>query len=1046
MDPHELDFIKELGKIKERVNEAVVGYNNEKYIINEKAREGGYFIDVDGDEREIKHSADLEEQWKPKNLAREKVERILKKSAASVNRRENLLSESYDMLTSVAPMTSKPKGRLIIHDDATIQSLAKIPEELLSPDLVDIQSQPVTDEKDRIFNRLKFILKDHKRLKEVTMEHITILNSNEDTIVRQRNEIEGLSSKLNAKISKIKTQQTVILKMKKKQQKIETSNQMLEIENKKYAQEIRKLEIKLEIEKDALAKRGNMQSKLSLAEVKLQQMENTFKDIKEENRKLKRINKQAENYLGNLNKDIMISAEEEKDSAEMQKQLDKIKQLLFKTEDQAKKREIELKDQIINLQREFLDASSTLLKNKTIISKMEENRVNLMRKVHLEKEEMRIDYEKRLKDNMEMRAPFMKIHVGTNTEQPIIVPRPLTASSATSLGEQILSPALSPEEQFQNLQLGFISNIKDDNDGEFSVENRRDFKKEKLVNFFRSLLHAAVKNVVGNLEPTNVNNTVIEKFLKFVNVTMEHKFEMYYNPLINALEDRDALRKKVIQLQQDWDASMKKKVKEASTKNVLLSAMPSRRNSFSQSSCQVQTEALSLNSNETQTVEKQTREVGTQAYLSDGFQNNIEKSNKAIDKRWSFLTEQGGGMSSSTGGFSLRGQSFMSPNTKVDPQKMKQMVTKLMKEGYEINRNSKKKQWKYLLKQYRMLHFWKKLSDRILPASEKESMDKTQEWAMKRWRKNRTSSEFLRQQQQKMTKKLWKVSCDKALQLVRTTADIPVVTPKSDRPKKSPRDSQPKKSPWDRESARHAARDIWSSTASPRGTDDTDGDSNNKKEKDGWSAVTLSYHPIDFTNMRPTNYIKVSNIHKFNKPHFDPRAKRPHSSRIGKRALKKLSIQGLGGGDKAATKSKAKVEDAIKENSPPQRRPASARVIKKKNVKFAEILANDNGTNSMIPPKKKQSEVGKPSSTAFGTWLEAPIPTPKSTITVMKGQIKKQKRSKNTYGKSNNMKKQKFRTNRGNSSKGGIIKNVVVTKNVKRKKTASASKIALTKV
>ena len=150
-------------------------------------------------------------------------------------------------------------------------------------------------------------------------------------------------------------------------------------------------------------------------------MENTFKDIKEENRKLKRINKQAENYLGNLNKDIMISAEEEKDSAEMQKQLDKIKQLLFKTEDQAKKREIELKDQIINLQREFLDASSTLLKNKTIISKMEENRVNLMRKVHLEKEEMRIDYEKRLKDNMEMRAPFMKIHVGTNTEQPIIV-------------------------------------------------------------------------------------------------------------------------------------------------------------------------------------------------------------------------------------------------------------------------------------------------------------------------------------------------------------------------------------------------------------------------------------------------------------------------------------------------------------------------------------------------------------------------------------------------------------------------------------------------
>jgi len=33
MDPHELDFIKELGKIKERVNEAVIGYNNEKYML-----------------------------------------------------------------------------------------------------------------------------------------------------------------------------------------------------------------------------------------------------------------------------------------------------------------------------------------------------------------------------------------------------------------------------------------------------------------------------------------------------------------------------------------------------------------------------------------------------------------------------------------------------------------------------------------------------------------------------------------------------------------------------------------------------------------------------------------------------------------------------------------------------------------------------------------------------------------------------------------------------------------------------------------------------
>ena len=73
--------------------------------------------------------------------------------------------------------------------------------------------------------------------------------------------------------------------------------------------------------------------------------------------------------------------------------------------------------------------------------------------------------------------------------------------------------------------------------------------------------------------------------------------------------------------------------------------MPIRSNSFSQSSCQVQTEVISLNSNETQTYEKQTREIGTQAYLSDGFQNAISKSSKAIDKRWSFLTEAPGELS-----------------------------------------------------------------------------------------------------------------------------------------------------------------------------------------------------------------------------------------------------------------------------------------------------------------------------------------------------------------------------------------------------------------
>ena len=235
----------------------------------------------------------------------------------------------------------------------------------------------------------------------------------------------------------------------------------------------------------------------------------------------------------------------------------------------------------------------------------------------------------------------------------------------------------------------------------------------------------------------------------------------------------------------------------------------------------------------------------------------------------------------------------MSPNARVNPKKMKAMISKLIQEGYQANQSSKQKQWKYMLMQLKILQFWKHLSSRVLPANEKEAMEKARDWAMKRWRQSRTLATLERKEQQKLVSQVWKMSCDKALQLVRTTADIPESTPKSERSKKSHKENQPKKSPWDRESGRHAPRDIWNSSSSPRGMENKS-DGANGKSNDGWSAVTLSYHPVDFTNVRPTNYIKVSNIHKFNRPHFDPRAKRPHSSRIGKRALKKLSIQGLG--------------------------------------------------------------------------------------------------------------------------------------------------------
>ena len=548
------------------------------------------------------------------------------------------------MLNSVAPLTTKPRGRLIIHDDATIQSLAKIPEGLLSSNLVEEQSRPVAEEKDRIFHRLKFILKDHKRLKQATLEHIKILSTNEDTIARQKNEIEGLKSKLHSIVSKVKAQQAVISKLKSKKKKMEASNGVLINENKHYSEEIRQLQIKLEIEKESLAKQDNVQSKLSYAEAKLQKVENDYKDAIEENRKLKRINRKAERYLGNLSKGIANAAEDEKDNIELRRQLDKMRQLMLNTEESAKKRESELKDQIISLQREFLDASSTLLKNKTIISKMEENRLEANRRFHMEKQKLEDEYEKRLEENMSLRQPFIKVDAGTNTDAPAIE---LPSNASVNPVEEITEPQtknLSNDEAFHNFQLGFISDIKE-TDTELSLEEGRRFHKETMLTFFTSNLNAVVKNLIDISKYTSVSDKSVKRFSEFIKITVESKFEALYKPVKQAFEERIALREQINKLRSEWENLMEERMSAVITKDALSSAMPIRSNSFSQSSCQVQTEVISLNSNETQTYEKQTREVGTQAYLSDGFQNAISKSSKAIDKRWSFLTEASGGLS-----------------------------------------------------------------------------------------------------------------------------------------------------------------------------------------------------------------------------------------------------------------------------------------------------------------------------------------------------------------------------------------------------------------
>ena len=63
--------------------------------------------------------------------------------------------------------------------------------------------------------------------------------------------------------------------------------------------------------------------------------------------------------------------------------------------------------------------------------------------------------------------------------------------------------------------------------------------------------------------------------------------------------------------------------------------------------------------------------------------------------------------------------------------------------------------------------------------------------------------------------------------------------------------------------------------------------------------------------------------------------------------------------------------------------------------------------------------------------VEAPIPTPKSTITFMKGQTKSQKRPKNTYGRSSgSMKRRKIKINRPDKI-AVVIKNVGIVDDTK---------------
>ena len=71
-----LDFGKELEQIQGRVQDAVGKFQSETYTIDERAKEGGYFVDIAGNEQDLK-SANVLEDWKPENITRDNLNTIL---------------------------------------------------------------------------------------------------------------------------------------------------------------------------------------------------------------------------------------------------------------------------------------------------------------------------------------------------------------------------------------------------------------------------------------------------------------------------------------------------------------------------------------------------------------------------------------------------------------------------------------------------------------------------------------------------------------------------------------------------------------------------------------------------------------------------------------------------------------------------------------------------------------------------------------------------------------------------------------------------------
>eukprot|EP00505_MAST-04D_sp_SCG-Rhode-Island_P000257 Stramenopile-MAST_4_protein_257 len=957
-----LDFGKELEQIQGRVQDAVGKFQSETYTIDERAKEGGYFVDIAGNEQDLK-SANVLEDWKPENITRDNLNTILQQHERSSHERKILISESYDLLQSIVPPVTRTNGKTVVHDDPSIQLLDDIPYEYLQDERIEDTVRPALEEKQKLLQKFKIIALGQQRLRKAAHSHIAHFSEHDSVFRKIDGENQSLKERLAEQNEKYQQMDQSNRFLKMKVTRFEGKLQQLEEENKIVSEALKKMTLRYEMEREAVGKHNVVQSKLSMAEAKLEKM---AAELEEKNLQQKRARRNKVEKSHFIPKSCPSASPQQETL--LKTELISTKRILFQTETAGKNRAKQLNEKIAELEEMFECASKTILDQKAIISRMEGERANAEENFAAQKKDMAETHKFELQSlETKITRKSTTISVGTYTEVS-----ETQAFSRPSSSGLVSSIALRDEDMLKQMQLAFMSSLQKTFIAEYD-----ELDPQK----FLSLIQSIILGISRSLHERSIllgmhgENGVFDKLIQFTVQFASEKFNDLVYPFATALNALPKLFDRMATLENELKAQ--ELVQELAFPNRIDDINSNRTtqhlHTVSQASAQLQTDSVLMVGEKTQTDERQCRDIGIQAYFSVGLEFDCSDTRKDLPARqgWSFLT------SDVDRGWSLQGHQLTA--NRMDPTQLRKSVIEILRQVSIKEENNLRLTWKHFVSQYVVLQFWKNLCERVLPANEKDNMDSAQILAMSHWQRRRTLCEKRSKQTKEDRQDRWKHACDVSLELVKNIAG------KNERVKrmlKADNLPKPKKSPWDRESARH--KSIWQK-------DLHDPTAKSIDFCDAWSAVKLSFHPIDFSAMGfPTNYIKVSNIHKFNKPHFDPR-------KLGGIAQQKPNTTMTILGEKAGVGL-----ETTKENTAPakKQRPTSARVLKKKTA-----AANAESA----PPLKKSSEVGVTTI----RWAEPVASSRTATITMMKGvsiggkKDKNGKRASNTYGKSKSRRRSK---------------------------------------